>query len=119
MYNEQSNYPPDLHGDKMPLSPEQHAREEINRQLLDAGWIIQNVDEIDITKGSGIAIRQSPLKQGHVAADYLRYGDGETFGVSHADSSPKTHSANWRVCFSGLGEQPTVNHWGEESGCNG
>ena len=74
----------------MPLSPEQHAREEIDQQLLDAGWVIQNMDELDLSKGRGIAIREFPLKQGHGEADYLLYGDGKALGVIEAKKEGET-----------------------------
>jgi type I restriction enzyme R subunit len=74
----------------MPLLPEEHAREEIDKQLLQAGWIIQNKDEIDLGAGRGIAIREFPLKQGHGEADYLLYGDGKALGVIEAKKEGET-----------------------------
>ena len=48
-------------------TPEQEARREIDRQLEEAGWIIQDRDEIDLSAGLGVAIREFKLKSGHNA----------------------------------------------------
>ena len=45
-------------------APEQEARGEIDRQLEQAGWVIQNRDEINLSAGQGVAIREFKLKSG-------------------------------------------------------
>ena len=52
-----------------PLTPEQQAREEIDRQLAVCGWIVQNHKAMNIMAGLGVAVREFPLKTGFV--DYL------------------------------------------------
>jgi len=51
-------------------SPEASARENIDKQLIGAGWIVQSRDEADISAGRGVAIREFPMKSGFGEADY-------------------------------------------------
>ena len=51
-------------------SPEAKARENIDKQLVDAGWTVQSRDEADISAGRGVAIREFPMKSGFGEADY-------------------------------------------------
>lgn len=65
-------------------SPEAQARVEIDRQLLESGWVIQNQDEINLSAGFGVAIRELKLKSGHGFADYLLFVNGQAVGVLEA-----------------------------------
>ena len=58
----------------MPLTPEQQARENIDRMLEEAGWIIQDKNQINPSAGLGIVVREYPTDTGP------------------ADSSPSTSS---------------------------
>ncbi|RMH20566.1 MAG: hypothetical protein D6696_07845 [Acidobacteria bacterium] len=40
------------------LKPEDQARETIDRQLSAAGWAVQSRDEINLSAGRGVAIRE-------------------------------------------------------------
>jgi len=42
----------------MPLTPEQRAREKIDRQLVTAGWTVQDHRDMDIHASSGVAVRE-------------------------------------------------------------
>jgi len=64
--------------------PEQIAREEIDKLLKEAGWIVENRDEINLSAGRGIAIREFKLTEGFGFADYLLFVDGEAVGVLEA-----------------------------------
>ena len=66
------------------LDPEQEAREQIDAQLEESGWVIQNRDEINLGAGLGVAIREFKLKQDHGYADYLLFIDGQAVGVLEA-----------------------------------
>jgi len=74
----------------MPLTPEQQARVDIDRQLTAAGWAVQDYKDISIHAALGVAVREYPLaweengqpKRGH--ADYLLYADGRAIGVVEA-----------------------------------
>ena len=66
------------------LTPEQQARERIDHALEQAGWIIQDYDDMNIDAGLGVAIREYRMKRGHGFADYLLYVDGEPCGALEA-----------------------------------
>src|SRR3984893_2704571 len=68
----------------MDVTPEQRARAEIDADLTAAGWIVQNRDEIDLTAGRGIAVREFPMKPGFGFADYLLYLDRKAVGALEA-----------------------------------
>ena len=72
----------------MPETPEQKAREKIDRQLVQCGWIIQDRREMNISAGPGVAIREFPLKTGY--ADYLLYSNGKAVGIIEA--KPEGHT---------------------------
>ena len=65
----------------MANTPEERARREIDRQLLQTGWIVQNIADMDISAGLGVAVREFPLETG--AADYL-YADAKAIGTIEA-----------------------------------
>ena len=64
------------------MTPEQKAREQIDRQLEWAGWLVQGYSAMNIAAGLGVAVREFPLTTGH--ADYLLYADCEAIGVVEA-----------------------------------
>ena len=68
----------------MTETPEQRARREIDADLAAAGWIVQNRDELDLTTGRGIAVREFPMKAGFGFADYLLYLDRKAVGAVEA-----------------------------------
>ena len=65
-------------------SPEDQARENIDRMLANAGWEVRNLSEVDISVFRGLVIRNFPLKSGHGFADYLLYVNGSAAGVIEA-----------------------------------
>jgi type I restriction enzyme R subunit len=62
--------------------PESRAREQSNRQLTDAGWIVQDRAAANLGAGLGVAVREFPLKGGPV--DCLLYVDGAAAGAVEA-----------------------------------
>lgn len=68
----------------MTETPEQKARREIDADLLAAGWIVQSREELDLTAGRGIAVREFPMKSGFGFADYLLYLDRKAIGAIEA-----------------------------------
>src|SRR5207249_4943944 len=68
----------------MPETPEQKARREIDSNLAAAGWLVQSSDEIDLTAGRGIAVREFQMKPGFGFADYLLYLDRKALGAVEA-----------------------------------
>lgn len=68
----------------MPENPEQKARREIDAQLAAAGWLVQSRDELDLSAGRGVAVREFPMKSGFGFADYLLYLDRKAIGAIEA-----------------------------------
>ncbi|MCO6428345.1 hypothetical protein [Nitrosomonas communis] len=66
------------------MSLEQHARENIDRLLTAAGWLVCDADKVNIHAARGVAIREFPLRFGYGFADYLLYVDGKAAGVIEA-----------------------------------
>ena len=66
------------------MGPEDQARQEIDRQLMECGWVVQDFGSMNIMTGAGIgvAVREFPLHTGF--ADYLLYADGKVIGVVEA-----------------------------------
>ena len=63
---------------------EQKARSGIDADLSAAGWLAQDRDEIDLTAGRGVAVREFPMKSGFGFADYLLYIDRKAVGAIEA-----------------------------------
>jgi len=64
----------------MPLGPEDIAREQIDRMLASAGWVVQDAEQVNLYAKQGVAIREFELKPGLGTADYLLYVDGKAAG---------------------------------------
>ncbi|MFP4561514.1 MAG: restriction endonuclease subunit R, partial [Thiohalorhabdus sp.] len=62
--------------------PEQKARDQIDDQLLQAGWIVQDRQNLDPNAGPGVAVREYPTDTGPM--DYLLLVDGQSAGVIEA-----------------------------------
>jgi|SRR5882724_8991468 len=65
-------------------TPEDQARENIDRLLTRSGWTVCNQSDANILAYRGVAIRDCTLKSGHGFADYLLYVDGRAAGVVEA-----------------------------------
>jgi type I restriction enzyme, R subunit len=64
-------------------SPEELAREQIDKILADCGWIIQSRNTINLSAGRGVAIREALLKD-RDEVDYLLFVDGKAIGTVEA-----------------------------------
>lgn len=71
----------------MPETPEQKARHEIDAKLIASGWTVQDRDDLDLTAGRGIAVREFPMKSGFGYADYLLYLDRKAVGAVEAKAA--------------------------------
>src|ERR1700730_3007664 len=69
---------------RMSETPEQRARREIDPDLTAAGWIVQNREDLELTAGRGIAVRNFTMKPGFGFADYLLYVDRKAAGAVEA-----------------------------------
>ena len=72
----------------MPITPEDRARHEIDQQLGQCGWIVQDYRDMDISAGLGVAVREFRFTTGF--ADYLLYADGRAIGV--VEAKPEGHT---------------------------
>jgi len=72
------------------MTPEEKARQEIDRQLTDAGWAVQDYKALNLSAGRGIALREVPLKTG--PCDYLLLVDRRPVGVIEAKKAGTTLS---------------------------
>jgi type I restriction enzyme R subunit len=68
----------------MSETPEQKARREIDADLTAAGWVVQDKEDLDLTAGRGIAVREFVMKPGFGFADYLLYLDRKAAGAVEA-----------------------------------
>ena len=64
------------------MTPEQKAREEIDRKLVDAGWVIQDMKQLNLGAGMGVAVREYPTDTG--PADYVLFVNRNAVGVIEA-----------------------------------
>ena len=83
------------------MTPEEKAREEIDRQLNACGWDVQDYRAFNPTAARGIALREVPLKSG--TCDYLLLVDRKPVGVIEAKREG--------TLLSGVAEQS--GHYGE------
>ena len=74
----------------MPITPEDRARDNIDKLLTEAGWIVQDKKATNLSAGRGVAVREFPLKSGHGEADYLLFVDSSPVGVVEAKKEGDT-----------------------------
>ena len=72
------------------MNPEARARLLIEKQLEQAGWVVQNRSEIDLVNHTGVAVRETIMDKGPGRADYLLYLDKRIVGVIEAKPSGTT-----------------------------
>src|SRR5271157_3979769 len=65
-----------------PMNPEDRARQDIDRQLGQCGWVVQDKGQMNISAALGVAVREFPMLTGEVA--YLLYVSGKAIGVLEA-----------------------------------
>lgn len=65
-------------------SPEQQARVQIDSHLGAAGWIVQDRTAMNLSAGTGVAVREFRVADGHGFADYMLFVDGKAVGVLEA-----------------------------------
>jgi len=74
----------------MNQSPEQIARDNIDRQLAACGWIIQDKSQINLHAAPGVAVREYYTDAG--PADYLLFVHGKPAGVIEAKREGEGHN---------------------------
>ena len=73
-------------------SPEQIARDHIDRQLVACGWIIQSIKQINLNAGIGVVVREYLTDVG--PADYVLFVEGKPCGVIEAKREEEGHRIN-------------------------
>ncbi len=63
-------------------NPEQKARDNIDKQLIACGWIVQNKGQINLGSGTGVALREFLTDAG--PADYVLFVDRKPVGIIEA-----------------------------------
>ncbi|MBR9777717.1 MAG: restriction endonuclease subunit R, partial [Cytophagales bacterium] len=63
-------------------NPEQIARDLIDSQLHQAGWLVQSKSEVNLSASKGVAIREYQTSSG--PADYVLFVDRKPVGVIEA-----------------------------------
>ncbi|MET0029713.1 MAG: hypothetical protein ABW101_18930 [Candidatus Thiodiazotropha sp.] len=61
---------------------ESQTREEIDRQLIEAGWVIQDKKQLNLYQSLGVAVREMDTDTG--PADYMLFVDGKACGILEA-----------------------------------
>jgi len=64
------------------MTPEANARQQIDERLTQAGWVIQDMKQLNLGASSGVAVREFPTDTG--PADYVLFVEREPVGVIEA-----------------------------------
>lgn len=73
----------------MNQNPEQIARDNIDKQLLTAGWIIQDKNRLNLTASPGVAVREYQTDVG--PADYVLFVEMKPVGIIEAKREEEGH----------------------------
>lgn len=73
-------------------NPEQIARDNIDRQLSDSGWIVQNLKALNLNAGMGVAVKEYLTDVG--PADYVLFVSGKPCGIIEAKREEEGHRIN-------------------------
>ncbi|MEH1099347.1 DEAD/DEAH box helicase family protein [Micromonospora sp. CPCC 205561] len=91
---------------------EVQTRVEIDRQLVAAGWLVQDENKINVYAGTGVAVREVTLATGR--ADYLMYVNQRLVGVIEAKregTSPRGAEAQLDRYLKGLTAEQKLAAW--------
>lgn len=72
------------------MTPEEKARQQIDKMLDAAGWQVQDLRALNLGAALGVAVREFPLRSGE--ADYLLFVDRKAVGVVEAKPEGMTLS---------------------------
>ena len=64
------------------MTPEAKARQQIDDRLVHAGWIVQDMKQLNLGASLGVAVRECPTDTG--PADYVLFIDREAVGIIEA-----------------------------------
>lgn len=66
------------------MTPEAEARLKIDERLIQAGWVIQNVRQLNLSAGLGVAVREFPTDTGPVDYGIFLRQNGVLVNISLA-----------------------------------
>ena len=72
------------------MTPEEKARQNIDKQLDACGWKVQDKEHVNLSAATGVAVREFALAQGCGEADYMLFADGKAIGPLEA--KPEGHT---------------------------
>ena len=72
------------------MKPEEKARQNIDRLLTAAGWVIQDREQMNLGESPGVAVREYPMSPG--PTDYLLFVERRAVGVIEAKPEGTTLS---------------------------
>ena len=64
------------------MTPEAKARQQIDQKLAMAGWVVQDMGQLNLAAGVGVAVREYPTDTG--PADYVLFVNRTACGVIEA-----------------------------------
>ena len=64
------------------MTPEAQARQQIDAKLIAAGWVLQDLKQLNLGAGQGVAVREYPTDTG--PADYALFIDRAPVGLIEA-----------------------------------
>jgi type I restriction enzyme R subunit len=70
-------------------NPEQIARDEIDKMLIKAEWVVQSKNEVDLSANKGVAVREYHTDIG--PADYVLFVDKKPVGIIEAKRKEEGH----------------------------
>ncbi len=73
-------------------NPEQIARDKIDEMLRASGWKVQSKQEVNLSAGIGVAVREFQTEVGPV--DYLLFVDKKPLGILEAKSEEEAYRLN-------------------------
>lgn len=73
------------------VKPEETAREQVDRQLEAAGWVVQDISQLNLSAAPGVAVRQLSSQGG--PADDVLFAQGKALGIVEAKKVGTTLSA--------------------------
>lgn len=86
------------------MTPEQKAREVIDKKLAQSGWVVQDRKQLNLLAGLGVAVREFPTSTGPV--DYALFVEGIPVGMwKQKRILPVRISRLWRISPAAM---PTV-----------
>lgn len=68
------------------MTPEAKARQLIDDKLAQAGWVVQDMKQLNLAAGAGVAVREYPTDTG--PADYALFGNCTAVGIIEEQNQP-------------------------------